>query len=100
MCSLSEYSKDAAIFAAIVTAKDLEGSDPVRAFLSVDRLLSALSDFLRQKIVTLGLGHRHDGQIVHVRNLYCHRKDTGHNSPTCKKIPTGKDCGYLLWTFG
>ena len=51
---LGQLSKDAAVFAAIVAAEDLERGNPVKASLSMDRLLSALSDFLGQKLVPLG----------------------------------------------
>ncbi len=51
---LGQLSKDAAVFAAIVAAEDLERGNPVKASLSMDRLLSALSNFLGQKLVPLG----------------------------------------------
>lgn len=54
---LGKLSKGAAVFAAIVTAEDLERGNPVRATLSMDRLLSALSDFLGQKLVALGVSY-------------------------------------------
>ena len=54
---LGKLSKGAAVFAAIVTAEDLERGNPVRAALSIDRLLSALSDFLGQKLVALGVSY-------------------------------------------
>ena len=47
-------SKKASIFVALAAAEDLEEGNPVRASLSMDRLLSALSDFIRQKLVPLG----------------------------------------------
>jgi len=52
---LGPLSTEACVFLAIVTAEDLERVNPVRASVSVDRLLLALSDFLGQKLVALGV---------------------------------------------
>jgi len=63
---LGKLSKEACIFAAIVAVEDLERGNPVRAYLSVDRLLSALSDFLRQKLVALGVSYVTPYDFMHV----------------------------------
>ena len=65
-CSLSKCSKDASIFTALVAAEDLEKGDPVRASLYMDRLLPALSDFLRQKLVALGASSVAPQDFMHV----------------------------------
>ncbi len=52
---LGPLSAEACVFLAIVAAEDLERVNPVRASVSVDRLLLALSDFLGQKLVALGV---------------------------------------------
>jgi len=52
---LGPLSTEACVFLAIVTAEDLERVNPVRASVSVDRLLLALSDSLGQKLVALGV---------------------------------------------
>ncbi len=63
---LGKLSKEAYIFAAIVAAEDLEKGNPVRAFLSMDRLLSALSDYLGQKLVALGVSYVTPQEFMHV----------------------------------
>jgi len=63
---LGQLSKDAAVFAAIVAAKDLKRGNPVKASLSMDRLLPALSDFLGQESVTLGVSSVTPKKIMHV----------------------------------
>jgi hypothetical protein len=52
--SKRRLSRKACIFVALAAAKNLEEGNPVRASLSMDRLLLTLSDFLRQKLVPLG----------------------------------------------
>lgn len=52
---LGRLAKEACVFAAIVAAEDLDGGNAVRACLSMDRLLLALSDYLELKLVPLGL---------------------------------------------
>lgn len=51
---VGQLSKEACVYAAIVAAEDLEGGNPVRASLSIDKLLLALSDYLGLKLVPLG----------------------------------------------
>lgn len=63
---LGQLSKDAAVFAAILAAEDLERGNPVRASLSMDRLLSALSDFLGQKLVALGTHYVAPLDFMHI----------------------------------
>lgn len=63
---LGKLSKEACIFAAIVAADDLERGNPVKASLSMDRLLLALSDFLRQKSVALGVSYVTPHDFMHV----------------------------------
>jgi len=63
---LGKLSKEACIFAAIVAAEDLDGGNAVRACLSMDRLLLALSDFLGQKLVALGVSFVTPGEIMQV----------------------------------
>lgn len=46
-------SKDACMFLARTAAESLEQGNKVRASMSMNRLLSALSDFMRQKLVSL-----------------------------------------------
>ena len=65
--SLGRLSKEACIFAAIVAAEDLEKANPVRASLSMDKLLLALSDFLRQKLVALGASYVTPHEFMHVK---------------------------------
>ena len=52
--SKRRLSRKACIFLALTSAKNLKEGNPVRASLSMDRLLLALSDFIRQKLVPLG----------------------------------------------
>ena len=63
---LGQLSKDAAVFAAIVAAEDLERGNPVRASISMDRLLSALSNFLGQKLVLLGTHYVAPQAFMHI----------------------------------
>ena len=63
---LGQLSKEACVFAAIIAAEDLGEGNPVRASLSMDRLLSALSDFLGQKLVTLGVSSVTPQDFMHV----------------------------------
>lgn len=51
---LGRLSREACIFAATSAAEDLRRGNSVRASLAMDRLLSALSDLLGQKLVALG----------------------------------------------
>jgi len=52
---IGKFSKEACIFAALVASEDLESGNPVKASLSMDKMLSALSNFLEQKLVALGV---------------------------------------------
>jgi len=63
---LGQLSKDAAVFAALVASEDLERGNPVKASLFMDRLLSALSDFIRQKLVPLGASFVTPQDFMHI----------------------------------
>jgi len=63
---LGRLSKEACIYAASEAADDLERGNPVRASLSTDKLLSALSDLLGQKLVTLGASSVAPQDFMHV----------------------------------
>ena len=63
---LGLLSKEACIFAAILAAEDLDKGNSVRACLYTDRLLLALSDFLGQKLVTLGVSYITPTDIMHI----------------------------------
>lgn len=63
---IGKLSKEACIYAAIIAADELERGDPVRASLSTDRLLLALSDFLGQKLVALGASSVTPQDFMHV----------------------------------
>lgn len=64
--SLGKLSKEACIFSAVVAAEDLERGNPVRASLSIDRLLSALANFLGQKLVALGASYVTPQDFMHI----------------------------------
>lgn len=59
-------SRKACIFVALAAAEDLEKSDPVRAALSMDKLLLALSDLLGQKSIALGMSAVPPGEYMHI----------------------------------
>lgn len=63
---LSRLSKDAAIFAALVAAEDIERGNSVRASLAMGKLLWALSDFLGQRSVALGTSRVAPGALMKV----------------------------------
>jgi len=65
--SLGRLSKGSCIFTAISAAEDLENGNPVRASLSMDKLLLALSYFLRQKLVALGASYVTPHEFMHVK---------------------------------
>lgn len=71
---LRALSKDAAVFAALVAAEDLKRGDPVRASLSMDKLLIALSHLLAQKSVDLEMSHVPPEDLMHITPRNIRRK--------------------------
>ena len=63
---LRDHSKDAAVFTALVAAKDLKKGNPVKASLSIDRLLIALSHLLAKKSVDLEMSHVSPEHLMHI----------------------------------
>lgn len=63
---LGQLSKEACIFAAMVTVEELGRGNPVRASLSMSKLSLALSDFLGQKLVAFGVSCVAPRNIMHV----------------------------------
>lgn len=71
---LSRLSQEACFYAAAITAENLEKGNMLEASLSMDRLLFALSDFLRRKSLSLGFGSVAPIDIMHVTPATIPRK--------------------------
>ena len=71
---IGKFSKEACIFAAMVASEDLERGNPVRASLSIDKMLSALSNLLEQKLVTLGVSSDTPRKFMYVMPATIPRK--------------------------
>lgn len=72
--SKRQNSGQACIFVALTAAEDLEQGNLVRASLSMDRLLSALSDFIKQTLVPLEAISVTAQDLMHVTPEKIHRE--------------------------